>query len=104
MRQIMADCRIVYAGMTTALEAIATSSTNYREAGEEFIANFKSAINEMEGEAKDELLSFIEGKVNQFTVEDIPGALDNMRGLLEVNLNNFVQVDSQIASSIATSK
>jgi hypothetical protein len=96
----MADCRIVYNGVTSALEAINTSSGDYKKAGDQFIEDFTSAINEMEGEAKDALASLIQGQVTQFVTEGIPKALDGMHELLQGNLDNFVKVDDDIAASI----
>jgi hypothetical protein len=96
----MADCRIVYNGVTNALTAIQTSSKGYLDAGNEFISAFTNAINEMEGEAKDALDTLIKGQVTQFVTEGIPKALDGMHELLNENLNNFVKVDSDIANSI----
>ena len=51
----MAGCRIVNAGMLSAVQAIADISKQYKAAGEAFIRDFNNAINEMEGATKDAL-------------------------------------------------
>jgi hypothetical protein len=51
----MAGCRIVNAGMVTAVQSIADISAKYKTAGEEFIRDLNNAISEMEGAAKDAL-------------------------------------------------
>jgi uncharacterized protein YukE len=96
----MAACRIVNAGVSTAIQDIAKIGKSYETAGTEFITNLKNAISEMEGATKDALLAFIEGDVNNFTVEGIPSALEGMSKLLEENRKNFEEVDAQIASNI----
>lgn len=97
----MAGCRIVNAGMVTAVEAIADISGKYKTAGEEFIKDLNNAINEMEGAAKDALKAFIDKDVNQFVAVDLPNAVDGMSKLLEGNRDNFEKIDKQIADSIS---
>jgi len=96
----MAGCRIVNASVIAAVEAIEASADNYKTAGEEFITAIKRAIADMEGAAKDALLNFIETDVNSFVASDLPAALKGMAGLLEANRTSFVDVDSDLATSI----
>ncbi|OPX42024.1 hypothetical protein CLHUN_40830 [Ruminiclostridium hungatei] len=97
----MAGCRIVNAGMVTAVSTIADISGKYKSAGEAFIKDLNDAINEMEGAAKDALKNFIDTDVNQFVAVDLPTAVDGMSKLLEGNRDNFEKVDAQIAQSIS---
>ena len=99
----MAACRIVYDPVNNAVSEIGTAKTNYDKAAETFIADFHSAIAEMEGEAKDALLSFFDTDVKQFIETDMPGAVQGLQQLLEANLKNFVDVDKQIADCISGS-
>lgn len=97
----MAGCRIVNAQVVSAVDAISTCSTDYKTAGENFVTEFNSAINEMEGAAKDALKALIDGDVKTFVETDLPTAVKGMSDLLEGNRSNFESVDSQLASSIS---
>ncbi len=100
----MAGCRIVNAGVVTAVDAIKKSQEAYKKAGEEFVKALNSAIAEMEGETKDALKHFIDNDVNQFVAIDLPGAVEGMHKLLEANRENFEKVDKKLADSISGAK
>ena len=97
----MAACRIVYQPVFDAVDAISKAKEKYDSAASDFISAFHTAISEMEGAAKDALLSFFDKDITQFVQTDLPGAVDGMRSLLQANLDNFVDVDQQIANSIS---
>ena len=96
----MAACRIVYASVDSAVQAIGTSQQNLKTAGDNFVTAFKSAIAEMEGASKDALSEFFKNSVEPFATDSLPSAVKGMQDLLQANLTNFVDVDQQIASSI----
>lgn len=97
----MAGCRIVNAGMLSAVQSIADIAGQYKTAGENFITELNNALSEMEGATKDALKNFIDNDVNQFVAVDLPNALTGMSQLLEANRENFEKVDEQIAQSIS---
>lgn len=97
----MADCRIVNAGVVTAVNNIKEISNSYKTDGQAFIEALTSAISAMEGETKDALQKFFTTDVQKFVTEDLPNAINGMSELLEANRKNFVDVDLQIANSIA---
>ena len=80
----MADCKIVNANVKTAVTNINTIAGKYKTAGTTFETDFKAAIADMEGDAKD--------------------ALIGLSKLLEGNRSNFESVDSKIAASIRGNK
>ncbi|MCI8691654.1 MAG: hypothetical protein HFH91_02735 [Lachnospiraceae bacterium] len=97
----MADCRIVNAGVVTAVNNIKEISNSYKTDGQAFIDALTSAISAMEGETKDALQKFFTTDVQKFVTEDLPNAINGMSELLEANRKNFEDVDLQIANSIA---
>lgn len=97
----MADCRIVNAGVVTAVNNIKEISNSYKTDGQAFIDALTSAISAMEGETKDALQKFFTMDVQKFVTEDLPNAINGMSELLEANRKNFEDVDLQIANSIA---
>lgn len=107
----MADCRIVNASMSGAVERIGGAqegalegiAKSYQDAGTAFIEALKSAISTMEGETKDALLTFFEKSVEPFVTEDLPKAINSTSVLLEANRKNFEDVDKQLAESISSS-
>lgn len=97
----MAACRIVYQPVTQAIEAIGTSAKNYRTAGDSFVSAFNSAIAGMEGAAKDALETFFKNNIQPFVTDSLPSTVEGMQTLLQSNLDNFVEVDQQLANSIS---
>lgn len=97
----MADCRIVNAGVVTAVNNIKEISNSYKTDGQAFIEALTSAISAMEGETKDALQKFFTTDVQKFVTEDLPNAINGMSELLEANRKNFEDIDLQIANSIA---
>ena len=97
----MADCRIVNAGVVTAVNNIKEISNSYKTDGQAFIDALTSAISAMEGETKDALQKFFTTDVQKFVTEDLPNAINGMSELLEANRKNVEDVDLQIANSIA---
>ena len=59
----MAGCRIVNDAVKKAVEEIAGYSKEYKTAGEDFVRDFKAAIADMEGAAKDALMEFFDHQV-----------------------------------------
>jgi len=98
----MASCRIVNAGILSALGEISRIQGEYQSAGTDFISDLNSAISEMEGSTKDALKRFIDTDVNEFVATSIPAAINGMHELLEANRSNFETVDQQIADSIGS--
>ncbi len=97
----MAGCRIVEAGVSNAVTALATTSTSYKTAGDTLVTALNSAIADMEGAAKDAFKALIDKDIAKFVQEDLPKAITDMSNLLEQNKNNFITVDQQIADSIS---
>lgn len=97
----MADCRIVNASVVSAVNNIKEISNSYKADGQAFIDALTNAISAMEGETKDALQKFFTTDVQKFVTEDLPSAINGMSELLEANRQNFVDVDLQIANSIA---
>ena len=56
----MADCKIVNANVKTAVTNINTIAGKYKTAGTTFETDFKAAIADMEGDAKDALIELFE--------------------------------------------
>jgi len=96
----MADCRIVNAGVVTAIGEFETISQSYKSDGQDFVDAITNAISAMEGEAKDALQKFFTTDVKEFVVESLPAAVMGMHDLLEANRKNFEEVDKQLAESI----
>ena len=97
----MAACRIVNSEVTRAITEIGTAKSGYDTAANTFVTAFHAAIADMEGEAKDALLLFFDNEVRPFIETDMPGAVDGMQKLLQANLDNFIDVDLQIAKCIS---
>lgn len=105
----MADCKIVNASVSAAIESIGGKTQGeltgiakqYKQAGDTFIEALKTAIAPMEGETKDALLTFFTNEVQPFVTADLPNAINGMSVLLEANRKNFEDVDKQIAESIS---
>ncbi len=100
----MADCRIVYAEVYNAVEDIGKAKSSYETAATKFIESFHNAIKDMEGATKDALLDFFDNDVIQFIETDLPSAVNGLQQLLKANLDNFVDVDKQIADCISGEK
>lgn len=96
----MGACRIVNAGLESAVGSINELQQKYLDAGEQLIQELNNAIAEMEGDAKDEFKAFIDGDVKTFLAQDLPAAIKGMADLLEANRQTFVDVDRQIADSL----
>jgi uncharacterized protein YukE len=100
----MAGCRIVNDALKNAVEEISGYSKEYKSAGDDFVRDFKAAIAEMEGAAKDALLDFFNTQAAPLVTESVPQAIEGMSKLLEANRSNFEQVDQKIADSISSGK
>ena len=100
----MAGCRIVNDALAKAVDEIAGYSKEYKSAGDDFVRDFRAAIAEMEGAAKDALLEFFNTQAAPLVTESIPQAIDGMSQLLEANRANFESVDQKIADSISSGK
>lgn len=96
----MAGCRIVNGAVEGAVSDIAAKATEYNTAGADFITKFESAIADMEGDAKDALVEFMNANVKELVQTNIGEMVQGMSDLLETNRTNFVDVDKQIADSI----
>ena len=97
----MAACKVVYQSVVDTVDAIAKAKEKYDSAAGDFISAFHTAISEMEGASKDALLAYFDKDITQFVQTDLPSAIEGMRALLQANLDNFVDVDLQIANSIS---
>ena len=93
----MADCKIVNANVKTAVTNINTIAGKYKTAGTTFETDFKAAIADMEGDAKDALIEL-------FDKSGLPAMIKGLSKLLEGNRSNFESVDSKIAASIRGNK
>ena len=103
----MADCKIVNEKVTTTVANIKGLVTNYKSAGETFETEFKAAIADMEGDAKDALVELFDKSYKTFITDEkggLPGVIGSLATLLEGNRTNFEKVDSQIADSIRNGK
>ena len=104
----MAGCRIVNQAMIDAKDSIDQIASEYDQAGSSLIASLTSALSEMQGAAKESLFeNFIDTALKSFVqgleegAQSLPATLKGMASLLEANRTNFVEVDSQIATSIS---
>lgn len=100
----MANCRIVNEAVVSAVSEINNIASAYADAGAAFESAFKSAIADMEGDAKDALVEFFDTKVKDFITSmetGLPAMVKGMADLLEANRANFESVDAQIAASIS---
>jgi hypothetical protein len=100
----MAGCRIVNDAVKKAVEEIAGYSKEYKTAGEDFVRDFKAAIADMEGAAKDALMEFFDNQTAPLVTDSVPSAVEGMSQLLEANRSNFESVDLKIAESISGGK
>ncbi len=96
----MAGCRIVRASVEQSVTNLNNYASQYEDAGSTLATAFKAAIDAMEGEAKDALLEFFETKIEGFVTKDLPEAVKGLASLLDANLQNFDDVDAQLAASI----
>ena len=96
----MAACKIVYQPVKSAVDAIGTSASSLKTAGDNFVTAFTGAIAPMQGAAKDALLKFFQTSVQPMVAESVPKAVEGMQSLLEANLDNFDKEDQQLAASI----
>ena len=100
----MANCRIVNEAVASSVAEINNIASAYADAGTTFESAFKSAIADMEGDAKDALVQFFDTKVKDFITSmdsGLPAMVKGMADLLEANRANFENVDAQIAASIS---
>lgn len=96
----MAGCRVVKASMDASVQNLNGFGNDYKDAGDAFVAAFKAAIEDMEGDSKDALEEFFTTNVEGFVTSDLPGAVKGLASLLEANATNFDDTDAQIAASI----
>lgn len=96
----MAGCRVVKASMDQSVTNLNNYSTQYTEEATKFVAAFKAAIEEMEGDSKDALLEFFTTNIEGFVTKDLPGAISGLSSLLSANAQNFDDTDAQLAASI----
>ena len=99
----MADCKIVNANVKTAVTNINTIAGKYKTAE----TDFKAAIADMEGDAKDALIELFDKSYKDFVTDDtsgLPAMIKGLSKLLEGNRSNFESVDSKIAASIRGNK
>ncbi len=99
----MANCRIVNEAVASTVTQINNIAKSYADAGTTFESALKSAIADMEGDAKDALVDFFDTKVKDFITSmesGLPAMVKGMADLLEANRANFEEVDAQIAASI----
>jgi len=104
----MAGCKVVNQGLVDAKSSIDTIASEYDSAGSTLLSSLESALSDMQGAAKDALFeSFINKTLKPFVTgmeegaQSLPAAIKGMGSLLEANRTNFVDVDQQIATSIA---
>ena len=104
----MADCRIVNQALVDAVNDIKQIASEYDQAGVNLITSITNALSDMQGAAKDSLMeNFVDTTLKGFVqgmqegAQSLPATLQGMAGLLEANRTNFVDVDSQIATSIS---
>lgn len=103
----MADCKIVNANVKTVVTNINTIAGKYKTAGTTFETDFKAAIADMEGDAKDALIELFDKSYKDFVTDDtsgLPAMIKGLSKLLEGNRSNFESVDSKIAASIRGNK
>lgn len=89
-----------YTRMNEAVTKINDIAGRYKTAGNAFTSGFISAIQDWEGESKDKMAKLINGDVNKLLSEDIPSYLNGLASLLNENINQMRNADSQIADSI----
>jgi uncharacterized protein YukE len=107
----MADCRIVNQAVADAVKDINQIASEYDQAGNSLITSITNALAEMQGAAKDSLFeNFIDTALKSFVqgmeegAQSLPATLKGMASLLEANRTNFIEVDSNIATSISGGK
>lgn len=99
----MADCKIVNASVKKSITNINSLAKKYHTAGTTFETDFKAAIADMRGDAKDALIELFDKSYKDFVTDEkkgLPGMISGLASLLEGNRSNFVSVDSKIAESI----
>lgn len=99
----MADCKIVNQNVKTSVKNIQTIAEKYKTAGETLDTEFKAAISEMEGDAKDALLELFNKSYKSYVADEesgLPAMIKGLATLLEGNRSNFEKVDTKIAESI----
>lgn len=103
----MADCKIVNANVKTAVSNIKNIAGKYKTAGETFETDFKAALADMEGDAKDAIIELFDKSYKKFVSDEksgLPAMIEGVATLLEGNRSNFESVDSKIADSIRNGK
>lgn len=95
----MSACRIVNQAMVDAHTDVTNIAAEYDKAGEDLITALKAAIADMEGEAKDEFLAFIDGDIKTFFTTDLNNALLGLADMIETNRSTFADVDNKIAQA-----
>jgi len=97
------DCRVVNMTMKTAADNIKKSSENLKTAGDTFVTAFLAAIADMRGEAKEELEDFFNASYKELVSSQengIPGMVQGLGDLLDMNRTQFAATDHGIAEQI----
>lgn len=98
------DCKIVNKTIEDAAKNIkGTIKGDFKSAGDTFVTDFTDAIENMKGEAKEELEAFFNEAYKDLVSSEekgIPGMIQGLGDLLESNRTQFASTDHNIAAKI----
>ena len=99
----MAEIVFKYEEMENAAKQIDGLQQQFSTNGKNFVTDFTASIADWEGESKEKMKTFIEGAVQTYMVETVPGILGSLAELLRQNAAQMQQADAQIAENIPQS-
>lgn len=94
------DIRFKYDEITNAVTQIKSIEEEYKTAASTLQTSFESAVEAWEGASKDAMLNLMQGPVNRYAAETVPGILEALASLLEQNAQQMQEADNQIATNI----
>ena len=99
----MADIVFKFDEMRTAASQVEDFAARYKQAAATFQKDFFDATAGWEGASKDKITGFINGPVNSYISETVPGILSALSTLLQANADQMENADQQIADNIPSS-
>jgi len=92
-----------YAKMNSCVTTLRGILEKYKNAADKFNEEFNTAITGWEGDSKDKMKSLIDGAVNSYLKDTIPGIVEALAAILEENAKQMAAADRQIADNIPQS-
>ena len=99
----MADIVFKFDEMRTAASQVVDIAARYKQAAATFQKDFLDATAGWEGSSKDKMIGFINGPVNSYMSETVPGILSALSTLLQANADQMENADQQITDNIPSS-